>query len=133
LAKQEIYQLKKIINNPSFNKRYSAENEKNTATEINDELRETLAKQFGILNRIALLENTLPTCELRGTSRKQPGNIFRMDCCSCFDPCSSTNVRMRKEFILLCFILFYKGYWNNQFFCVPLSNLKRIIQQKITK
>jgi len=47
LATQEIYQLKSIINNPDLTGNSTAK------------LKETLAKQFGILQRIALLEDTL--------------------------------------------------------------------------
>ena len=59
LATQEIYQLKNIINNSDLIRNHSTENGEDAISKINDKLKETLAKQFGILKRIALLENIL--------------------------------------------------------------------------
>ena len=59
LATQEIYQLKKIISNRDLSGN-AAETGKNAIGTTNDKLKEVLAEQFGILKRIALLEDTLP-------------------------------------------------------------------------
>ena len=63
LAKNEIYQLKEIINNLDSKDAKETdviESEKvNDITEKNNKFKKTIAKQFGILNRIALLEDTM--------------------------------------------------------------------------
>ncbi|MCL1933366.1 MAG: hypothetical protein FWF53_06125 [Candidatus Azobacteroides sp.] len=62
-AEQEIYRLKKIIDNRSSNETNSAEAEEDTGSGIDDKLREVLAKKFGIEKRVALLEGALPKIE----------------------------------------------------------------------
>ena len=64
LAEREIYKLKEIIRNYADKKPDSDDNGKDAA-EINKKMQKVLAEQFGILKKIALLENLLSDDELK--------------------------------------------------------------------
>ena len=59
LAEQEIYRLKKIIDNRTSGETDFTGTEGDTASGVDDKLREILAKKFGIEKRIAQIEGSL--------------------------------------------------------------------------